>query len=229
MQQKFKNYDLEISELQAQKFSEFLKIFTETNAQINLSAIRDEEWIIEKHFIDSVMLTKFCSIEWKVLDLWTWWGFPGIPLKIVDKNNTDFTLVDSIWKKVKVVNSFIEKLGLTNIKAIQARAEELWHDKEHRWKYNMVFSRATAYLPTLLEYTIPLLSVGWIFVSYKLDNDSEIAEATKALHVLDAEIIEIKKYEIWGQKRAFLFIQKVWETHKKYPRNTWEPLKNPIK
>jgi 16S rRNA G527 N7-methylase RsmG len=93
----------------------------------------------------------------------------------------------------------------------------------------MVFSRATAYLPTLLEYAIPLLSVGWIFISYKLDNDDEIKEAKKALHILDAEIIAIKKYELAGQKRAFLFIQKIAETHKKYPRIIWEPLKNPIK
>lgn len=229
MNELFKSYGVEITPEQEKKFEDFLKIFMETNSQINLSAIRDEDWIIEKHFIDSIMLKNFCSIEWKVLDLGTGWGFPGIPLKIVDKNNTEFTLVDSIWKKVKVVNSFIEKLDLKNIKAIQARAEELGHDKEHRWKYNMVVSRATAYLPTLLEYTIPLLSVGWIFVSYKLDNDAEIKEATKALHVLDAEIIAIKKYEIWWQKRAFLFIQKIWETHKKYPRMIGEPLKNPIK
>lgn len=229
MQELFKNYDIELTLEQEKKFQDFLKIFTETNSQINLSAIRDETWIIEKHFIDSIMLTKFCSIEWKILDLWTGWGFPGIPLKIMDKNNTEFTLVDSIWKKVRVVNDFIEKLNLKNIKAIQARAEELGQNPEYRAKFNMVVSRATAYLPTLLEYTIPLLSVWWIFVSYKLDNDAEIAEAKKALHTLDAEIIAIKKYELAWQKRAFLFIQKIGETHKKYPRMIWEPLKNPIK
>jgi len=229
MQELFKKYDLEISLKQEKKFEEFLKIFIETNSQINLSAIRDEIWIIEKHFIDSVMLTKFCSIEWKVLDLWTWWWFPGIPLKIIDKNNTDFTLVDSIWKKVRIVNEFIKKLELKNIKAIQDRAEELGQNINHRWKYNIVVSRATAYLPILLEYTIPLLKVWWIFISYKLDNDEEILQAQKALHILDAEIIAIKKYKLANQKRAFLFIQKVWETHKKYPRSIWEPLKNPIK
>lgn len=229
MNELFKNYDIELSSEQEKKFQDFLQIFMEINSQINLSAIRDEVGIIEKHFIDSIILKNFCSIEWKILDLWTGGGFPGIPLKIVDESNSDFTLVDSIWKKVKVVNDFIQKLELKNIKAIQARAEELGHNPEHRWKYNMVVSRATAYLPTLLEYTIPLLSVGWIFVSYKLDNDEEIKEATKALHVLDAEIIAIKKYELAGQKRAFLFIQKIAETHKKYPRSIWEPLQNPIK
>lgn len=229
MNELFKKYDLELSDNQKDLFEKFLKIFIETNSQINLSAIRDEVWIIEKHFIDSILLTKFCSIEWKILDLWTGWGFPGIPLCIVDKNNAEYTLVDSIGKKVKVVKEFIEKLELKNIITIQARAEELWQDINHRWKYNMVVSRATAYLPTLLEYTIPLLTVWWIFVSYKLDNEEEIHEAKKALLLLHAEIIEIKKYTLGWQERVFLFIQKVWETHKKYPRIIWEALKNPIK
>lgn len=229
METLLQQYNITLSKEEQEKFQHFLKLFMETNAQINLSAIRDEAWIIEKHFIDSILLTHFSSVEWKVLDLWTWWWFPGIPLKIIDKYNADFTLVDSIWKKVKVVNQFIQELGLTNIKAIQARAEELGRHPEHREKYNLVVSRATAYLPTLLEYTIPLLSLWWIFVSYKLDNEEELKEAKKALHVLDAEIVAIKKYELAGQKRAFVFIQKIAPTHKKYPRAIGEPLKNPIK
>lgn len=229
MQELLKKYELELTQEQVELFEKFLKIFMETNSQINLSAIRDEAGIIEKHFIDSILLTKFCSIEWKILDLWTGWGFPGIPLKIIDKNNCEFTLVDSIGKKVKVVNNFIETLWLQNINALQARAEELGHNPAYRWQYNMVVSRATAYLPTLLEYTIPLLKVWGIFVSYKLDNEDEIEEAQKALAFLNAEIIAIKNYELAWQKRIFLFIQKIGETHKKYPRMIGEPLKNPIK
>lgn len=229
MDELLKKYDIELSEKQKDLFEKFLKIFRETNSQINLSAIRDEVWIIEKHFIDSILLTKFCSIEWKVLDLWTGWGFPGIPLCIVDTQNAEYTLVDSIGKKVKIVNEFIQKLELKNIIALQSRAEELGHDINHRWKYNMVISRATAYLPTLLEYTIPLLTIWWIFVSYKLDNEDEIKEAQKALLLLNAEIIERKKYTLAWQERIFLFIQKIWETHKKYPRIIGEALKNPIK
>jgi 16S rRNA (guanine527-N7)-methyltransferase len=103
---------------------------------------------------------------------------------MTEEKEADFTLVDSIGKKVKVVNSFIETLELKNIKAIQARAEELGQDANHREKYNFVVSRATAYLPTLLEYTLPLLSLGGIFASYKLDNDAEIEEAQKALDIL---------------------------------------------
>lgn len=229
MKDLFKKYDLELEENELDLFEKFLKIFMEKNSQINLSAIRDENWIIEKHFIDSIMLPAFWKPEWKVLDLWTWWGFPWIPLRIVTENEVEFTLVDSIWKKVKVVNEFIELLWLKNIKAIQARAEELWQDEKYRWKYDLVVSRATAYLPTLLEYTIPLLKVWWVFASYKLDNDDEVKESKKALNSLNAEIMDKRTYEINWQKRIILFIQKIWETPKKYPRTIWEPLKNPIK
>lgn len=228
MQALFQQYNLELDENQSKLFEKFLKLFVEKNAQINLSAIREESAIIEKHFIDSIMLKKFASLEGNILDLWTGGGFPGIPLKITDHGNTQFTLVDSIGKKVKVVNEFIEALGLSHITAIQARAETLGHDKAHREKYNMVVSRATAYLPTLLEYVMPLLSLWGIFVAYKLDDEAEIIASNKALHILDAEVIAIKKYEIWGQKRMLVFIQKMAPTHKKYPRPIWEPLKNPL-
>lgn len=229
MKEKFLEYGLELNDEQLTSFKKFLEIFIQTNSQINLSAIRDEAGIIEKHFIDSIMLTKFSSFEGKILDLGTGGWFPGIPLSIMNQGkNVEFTLVDSIGKKVKVVNQFIEQLGLKNIQAIQARAEDLGQDKAHRAKYNMIVSRATAYLPTLLEYTIPLLSVWWIFISYKLDNDEEIQKATRALDLLNAEVLDVLPYEVNGQKRVFLVIQKIGETHKKYPRMTGEPLKNPL-
>ena len=229
MKDLFKKYEIELDETELKLFEKFLKIFIEKNSQINLSAIREENAIIEKHFIDSIMLPIFWKPDWKVLDLWTWWGFPGIPLRIVSDEDVDFTLVDSIWKKVKVVNEFIEELWLKNIKAIQARAEDLWQDKNHREKYDLVVSRATAYLPTLLEYTIPLLKVWWVFASYKLENEEEVKDAQKALNTLWAEIMDKKTYKIWWQERVILFIQKIEETPKKYPRIVWEPLKNPIK
>ncbi|MBW7954238.1 16S rRNA (guanine(527)-N(7))-methyltransferase RsmG [Candidatus Gracilibacteria bacterium] len=228
MKEIFSQFNIDLTQKQLELFEQFLKIFIEKNSQINLSAIRDEKEIIEKHFVDSIILKNFSSIEGKVLDLGTGGGFPGIPLKIVDDFNTEFTLVDSVGKKVNAVNEFIDKLGLTNIKAIQKRAEELGHDTEHREKYNMVVSRATAYLPTLLEYVIPLLSIGGIFVAYKLDDDEEIKRSQKALNLLNAEIAVIKKYSLNGQKRALLFIQKIGTTHKKYPRTIGEPLKNPL-
>ncbi len=228
MQNFLDKYNISLTWEEINKFEKLLNIFIEKNSQINLSAIRKKDQIIEKHFIDSILLYNYYKLDWKILDLWTWWWFPWLPLKIIDKNNSSFTLLDSIWKKLKIVDYFIKELSLENISTIHARAEELAHKKEHRETYDFVVSRATAYLPTLLEYTIPFLKIWWIFISYKLDNPEEIISSQKALDTLNREIIKEVKYNIWWQDRIYLFIQKVWPTPKKYPRTRWEPLKNPI-
>lgn len=228
MEKIFEKYWVKLSSEELQKFQDLLSYFTEINSQVNLSAIRDEEGIIEKHFVDSVILRKYVEVSGKVLDMWTGGGFPGVPLKIMDKNNSEFLLVDSIWKKIKIVNDFISKLWLENIKAIQSRAEVLWHDKNYREQMDYIVSRATAYMPVLLEFTMPLLKVGWTLIAYKLDNQKEFNEAKKALEVLGGEIEKIETYELWDTERSFVFIKKVKATPKKYPRDNGTPLKNPI-
>lgn len=220
-------YNIELDKKETELFEKFLNIFMEKNSQINLSAIRDKEWIIEKHFIDSIMLSAFTELKWKILDLWTWWGFPWIPLAIVNPE-AKFTLMDSIWKKIKVVDEFIKELGLKNVDTVVTRAEELWQNPNHREKYDMVVSRATAFFPVLLEYSVPLLKVWWVFVAYKLEDREELKAWKKALIRLWAKILATKNYEIWWQKRTFIFVEKISNTHEKYPRNIWEPLKNPI-
>lgn len=229
MNELFNKYEIELNEFQENKFREFLNIFIETNSQINLSAIRDEENIILKHFIDSVLILKEKNLYWKVMDIWTGWGFPGIPLSIMTQNkDVEYVLVDSVQKKIKVVNDFIEKLELKNIKAISGRAEDLGREKDLREQFDFVVSRAMAYLPTLLEYVSPFLKVWGIFISYKLDNPWEIEEATKALDVFNCEVIKTIEYELEWQKRIFLLIQKIWPTAKKFPRKVWEPKNFPI-
>lgn len=228
MKELLDKYNIELTSSEYTTFEKFLKMFMEKNSQINLSAIRDEKWIVEKHFIDSIMLNAFYEVKWKVLDLWTGWGFPGIPLAIVNPE-ANFVLMDSVWKKLKVVNEFVTELNLDNIKTITWRAEEIGQMENHREKYDMVVSRATAFLPTLLEYTLPLLKIWWIFVAYKLEDKEELNSWKKALTRLWWKLLKTKSYEIWWQKRVFVFVEKIAPTHKNYPRNIGEPLKNPIK
>lgn len=228
MQELFKKYSLELEENEIKKFEKFLEIFKEKNWQINLSAIRDDEWIIEKHFIDSIMLNIFIELHWKVADLWTGWGFPLIPLAIINKD-VSFVWIDSVWKKLKAVDEFCESLELKNVKTLNWRAEEIWKNLDYREQFDFVTSRATAYFPTLLEYVIPLLKVWWIFCAYKLDDKEELKSAKKALSRLWAKISKVKNYSLADQKRTIVFIEKISETHKKYPRKTGIPLANPIK
>ncbi len=234
LQKTFKSYNFNFDEKTIKKFEDFLAMFKEKNNQINLSSLRDDESIIEKHFIDSLMLTKFIQLSWNIADIWTWWGFPLIPLAIYysmqDKNldinsgwqitKTQFYWIDSVAKKLKSVDEFAINLELDNIQTIHSRFEELWQDKEYRESFDFVVSRATAYFPTLLEYAIPLLKVGWIFIAYKMDNENELIEWDVALIKLKSEIVYIKKYELWWQKRSLVIIRKNEKTPKDYPRSS---------
>lgn len=233
MQSIFQKYDIELSPEELAKFQKFLEIFMQTNAQINLSAIRDEAGIIEKHFVDSIMLAAFFDINTeypegaKVADLGTGGGFPGIPLAIITPD-AEFTLLDSVAKKLKCIDDFAEKLDLTNVDTLCGRAEEIGQDPEHREQFDLVVSRATAYFPTLIEYALPLLKVWWVFAAYKLTDKEEFGSIKKALSRLGGKILKIKNYEIERQDRSIVFIEKIAPTHKNYPRKVGIPLQKPI-
>ena len=231
MKEIFEKYNIELEKEELEKFEIFLKIFKEKNSHLNLSAIREDYDIVEKHFIDSIMLNVFFdfwdSQNIKVADLWTWWWFPMIPLAIINPS-INFYWIDSVWKKLKAIEEFKKELDLKNIFTINWRAEELWQNLDYREDFDYLVSRATAFMPTLLEYAIPLLRVWWVFIAYKLEDKLELKESKKALEKLKAKIIKIKSYEIWWQKRVFIFVEKIWENAKKYPRRVWEPLKKPI-
>jgi len=154
--------------------------------------------------------------------------FPGIPLAITHPD-ADFTLIDSVWKKLKCIDDFATQIELDNVETLNGRAEEIGKDLEHREQYDLVVSRATAYFPTLLEYVIPLLKVWWIFAAYKLDDKEELKSAKKALSRLWAKILKVKNYRLADQERTIVFIEKISKTHLKYPRKVGIPLKEPIK
>ena len=225
----FLKYKIELEENEIEKFALFLEIFIEKNSQINLSAIRQPEEIIIKHFIDSVFINTFIDfVPWeKVADLWTGWGFPLIPLAIINPE-VEFVWIDSVWKKLKAIEEFAEKLWLKNIKTIHSRAEDLWKNEKYREKFDFVVSRATAFFPVLLEYSIPLLKVNGLLWAYKLEDKQELKSIKKALWKLHSKIFKIKNYEIEGQKRVIVFIEKQQKTPSKYPRKVWVPALKPL-
>lgn len=227
----FDFYKIDLDKQTLKQFEKFLEIFKEKNSQVNLSSLRDNESIIEKHFVDSLILTKYLELSWKIADIWTWWGFPLLPLSIYlnwKDTNLDFYWIDSVAKKLKAIDEFALDLWLDNVTTIHSRFEELWLDKNYRDSFDFVISRATAYFPTLLEYAIPLLKVGWIFVAYKMDNENEILEWWKALILLKSEIIYIKKYELWWQIRSLVFVKKNEKTPMDYPRSSQIIARKPL-
>lgn len=226
----FDKYEIEYSPEKLKKFEDLLEIFKETNSQINLSAIRDDKWIVEKHFIDSLKLAEYIDLEWRWADIWTWGWFPWIPLKIFFwESIKDMVLIDSIAKKINCVNDFCQKLNLKWIRWKVARAEKLWKDWEYRESFDFVVSRSVAYFPTVLEYTLPLVKEWGYFIAFKLPNKEELKEWSAAIRKLWGRISKTVSYEIDGQERNFVFIEKIKKTPPNFPREIWEAKKNPIK
>ena len=200
------NFDLSSEELE--QFQKFLSLFMEYNSHTNLSAIRDEEGIIEKHFVDSLYGAAAVELHGRVLDIGSGWGFPGIPLKIIAPD-LQVTLLDSVGKKVKAMSHFIENLGLTGITAIQERAEVLAKNPEHKAQYDFVVSRATAYMTEILTWAEPFLTKSGKIILYKMPSEDEkkdILKITKKLNlVLEGEM----EYELAGKDRIiYVFSRK---------------------
>lgn len=201
----FKQYNISLKTSQTDSFEKFLALFIEKNSQINLSAIRDEVGIIEKHFIDSIILNNFIKLHWKVLDIWTWWGFPSLPLAITNEE-VEFIWLDSTRKKIDSVNSFIDDLWLANVKWIWGRAEELTKQDELYMQFDFVVSRATAYLPDIINYSFPFLKDWGTMIFYKLYDEAEISDWKKLLKRHWLNKTQIFKYAIGEQERVFIAI-----------------------
>lgn len=197
------------------KFSELL---LEKNKVMNLTAITDPMEVVTRHFLDcAVLMPRMISGE-KVLDVGTGAGFPGLPLAILCPE-TEFVLIDALRKRMDFLNEVIAELGLTNVKAIHARAEEF--AGKHRGEFDCAVSRAVADLSMLSELTLPLVKTGGVFYAMKAsDCEEEVAQAAEAVQILGGAPAEIIQYEVpvSGIRRAIVTISKTRETPARYPR-----------
>ena len=130
---------------QTEQFASLADVYAEWNARINVVSRKDIGQIDVRHVLHSLAIAKYTSFVpgTRIIDVGTGGGFPGIPLAIMFPE-VSFTLVDSIAKKIKVVESVASELGLTNVRAVQSRSESV----EPR-RFDFVVSRAVMPLPDL--------------------------------------------------------------------------------
>ena len=173
-----------------------MKLILEWNEKINLTAIKEENEFVVKHYVDSLSVNDFVNHAERVLDIGTGAGFPGVPLKIYHPE-IDFTLIDSVNKKINVVNDIIDKLDLAKIEALHIRAEDLAKDNNYREQFDIVITRAVSSLTTIVEYMLPFVKIGGKALCMKGPNlEQELIDSKKAIKVLGGEIEEIKKSKI---------------------------------
>lgn len=187
-EQVLKYVGIELSDLQLSQFKKLADTLIETNKITNLTAIRDEEGVYTKHFLDSLTLLKAIPKEaGNLADIGSGAGFPGLPIAIA-RPDLKITMVESIGKKTFFIDKCIDVLKLQNARVFQIRAETLVQDKKYAKSFDIVTARAVAFLPKLLELCIPLMNPKGIFIAMKNDNNDELIESEKALYLLGVKI-----------------------------------------
>lgn len=216
-----------------QQFREYMEGILEWNEKINLTAITDPDEFVVKHYIDSVLAAGQREVKdaRRVIDVGTGAGFPGIPLSILFPEKA-FVLMDSLNKRLKVIDDLCGRIGILNVTTVHSRAEELARNPKHRACYDLCVSRAVANMATLAEYCLPFLCKGGYFLAYKgPDYQEELARAKGAVRILGGEFLEAREAEIadFDLSHKILYIRKVKDTPAKYPRKAGIPSKEPLK
>ncbi len=209
------------------------KIMLEVNSYMNLTAIKDTDGIILKHYVDSLTASAYIPQGARVIDVGCGAGFPSLPLAIL-RPDISITPLDSTEKRIKYVNDTANKLGLKNVNAVAARAEEHARLKEHREAYDIAVARAVADLPILTELCLPFVKKGGCFIAMKAAKaDEELLNSLNAIELCggaEPEVVDINltaNGEIY-ERRKLIVSKKVEITPVLYPRNFGRIQKKPL-
>lgn len=174
-----------------ERYSNELKYW---NEKINMISRQDIDNIYERHILHSLSILKYIDLKPRAvcLDIGTGGGLPGIPIKIAVPT-LDMLLIDSIAKKIKMVEMFSKHTALKKFNSRQIRAEELAQSKSHQKVYDYIFSRAVAKISKIVAWSYPILKNSGKYILLKGgDLSEEINEAKSEFNNLHIEEIQIE-------------------------------------
>ncbi|WP_036611365.1 16S rRNA (guanine(527)-N(7))-methyltransferase RsmG [Oribacterium sp. P6A1] len=232
--------NLELNDLMIEQLYKFYIMLVEKNKVMNLTAITEEHDVIVKHFIDSMCIynmelegnrinNSFLKDKF-LIDVGTGAGFPGLVLKILFPD-LNIVLSDSLKKRLNFIEDVIKELKLDKIELVHGRAEDLAHDPKFREKFDFSTSRAVANLSTLTEYDLPFVKLNGYFIAYKSGKiEEELNQAEKAIKILGGKVENQIHFVLTDDisERSIIFIRKIKNTGKNYPRKAGTPSKSPL-
>ena len=221
--------DLGLPETAAPAMARYGALLLETNQVMNLTAITDPADVAALHFLDSAALLTLTDFKEKsVADVGTGAGFPGIVAKLY-KPQLALTLMEPTGKRVDFLRYVCGQLGL-EAEFVKERAEEA---ARKRWReaFDVASARAVAALPVLLEYCLPLVKKGGLFIAMKgAGAAQEAQQAQAAAAKLGGRYAGRRDFTLPdGSARSLLFYEKISQTPPVYPRNGGKIAKAPLK
>jgi len=220
LKERAEEIEITLNDKQLEKFSQYFELLVMWNEKINLTAITKIGDVMEKHFIDSMVVFHLTEIKQfsKIIDVGTGAGFPAVPMKII-REDIDLSLLDALQKRMEFLKELSKQLELP-MEMIHGRAEEVIKHKGMRESFDYAVSRAVAKLNIIVEYVLPYVRVGGQFIAWKgPSGNEELEESKRAIALLGAEISTQKYYELRsGEKRMLIVMEKVRQTPISYPR-----------
>ncbi|WP_342223933.1 16S rRNA (guanine(527)-N(7))-methyltransferase RsmG [Spiroplasma endosymbiont of Asaphidion curtum] len=213
-----KKINIVCSSEQLKQLEKYFELLQQWNEKMNLTTIINKEEVYQKHFFDSLLLTKNVVLEQQLIcDVGTGAGFPGIVIKILFPKIKLF-LVEAITKKCLFLQVVVENLFLKDVTIINNRVENI--AIQYRDFFDIVTVRAVAKLNMLLELCVPIVKVKGIFIALKSETREELSNSQNALKVLNTKLISIysSNWDFLG-KRTILYFIKQKAIDKLYPRD----------
>ncbi|MGF1716820.1 16S rRNA (guanine(527)-N(7))-methyltransferase RsmG [Photobacterium chitinilyticum] len=193
--------DLEVTEQQAEQLVGYVALLHKWNKAYNLTSVRDPHEMLVKHIMDSIVVSTHLQGE-RFIDVGTGPGLPGIPLAIMNPDK-DFTLLDSLGKRIRFIRQVIHELGINNVTPVQSRVEEF----QPEVGFDAVLSRAFASMNDMVSWCHHLPKETGCFMALKGQfNQQEVTELPEWCSVTEVKSLQVP--ELDGERHLVILAAK---------------------